>query len=153
MLGLNLYLMLSLLACLLEERLPKAVPYIYQLVALAGYGNLLISKSFFGVFNEYTRFWYCFIYLLMALANIVAINVYFGVSKKLWTLAKVWAGAVTFPSVLVSMFFVSNYSVMLGAELPLLFLQVGLVLSAIFMGVCISIFLSPNILKKLTRRR
>jgi len=153
LLAINLFLMLSLLACLLEERLPKAVAYIYQFAALAGYGNLLVSRSFFAVFNEYTRFWFSFTYLLVALANIIAINVYFAVSKKLWTLAKVWASAVTFPTVLISMFFVSNYSVMLGTELPLLVLQIGLVLSAMFMGVCISIFLSPDLIKKwLTKR-
>ena len=149
LLAINLFQMLSMLTCLLEERLPKAVPYIYQIASLAGYANMLISKSFFMVFDEYMRFWYCFIYLLVALANIVAINVYFAVSRKLWSLAKVWASAVTFPTVLISMFFVSNYSITQGTELPLLFLQIGLVLSAMFMGVCISIFLSPDFIRKL----
>ena len=145
--------MLSLLTCLLEERLPKAIPYIYQIAALAGYANMLISKSFFAVFDEYMRFWYCFIYLLVALANIVAINVYFAVSRRLWSLAKVWASAVTFPTVLISMFFVSNYTITQGTELPLLVLQIGLVLSAMLMGVCISIFLSPDLVRKLFMKR
>lgn len=138
-----------MLTCLLEERLPKSVPYIYQIASLAGYANMLISKSFFMAFDEYMRFWYCFIYLLVALANIVAINVYLAVSRKLWSLAKVWASAVTFPTVLISMFFVSNYSITQGTELPLLFLQIGLVLSAMLMGVCISIFVSPGLIRKL----
>ena len=153
LLAINLYLMLSLLACLLEERLPKAIPYIYQIAALAGYGNMLISRSFLGIFNEYTRFWTSFVYLLVAMANIIAVNIYFAVWRKRWTLAKVWASVVTFPTVLISIFFVSNYSIMLGAQLPLLILQIGLVLSAMLMGVCISIFLSPNLVRKLARRR
>ncbi len=153
LLAINLFQMLSMLACLLEDRLPKAVPYIYQIAALAGYANMLISKSFFAVFNEHMRFWYCFIYLLMALANIVAINVYLAISRKLWSLAKVWASAVTFPTVLISMFFVSTYSATQVSELPLLVLQIGLVLSAMLMGVCISIFLSPDLVRKLIMRK
>jgi hypothetical protein len=77
LLGIDLFLMLSLLTCLLDERMPKALPYIYQLAALAGYGHLLISKNFLTIFGDYMRFWYCFIYLLACLANIVAVNIYF----------------------------------------------------------------------------
>jgi len=154
LLAINLFQMLSLLTCLLDERLPKAVPYIYQFAALAGYANMLISKSFFAVFDEYMRFWYCFLYLVVALGNIVAINVYLAISRNLWTIAKVWASAVTMPTLLVSMFFVSTYSITQVSQLPLLVLQIGLVLSAVLMGVCVSIFLSPDLIRRIfTRRR
>ena len=153
LLAINLFQLLSMLTCLLEERLPKPIPYIYQIAALAGYANMLISRSFLAVFDEHMRFWYCFIYLLVALANIVMINVYLAVSRKLWSLSKVWASAVTFPTVLISMFFVSQYSVVMGTELPLLVLQVGLVVSAMLMGVCISIFLSPDLFRRLIPHR
>ena len=149
LLGVDLYLMLSLLTCLLDDRVPKAVPYIYQVAAVAGYGHLLISREFFAVFGEYMRFWYCFIYLLAALVNIVAINVYLAVPKRLLTLAKVWSGAVTFPAILISMFFVSNYSYTQIATFPMLFLQISLVTAVIVMGVSIGIFLSPDSLRSL----
>jgi len=149
LLGVDLYLMLSLLTCLLDDRVPKAVPYIYQVAAVAGYGHLLISREFFAVFGEYMRFWYCFIYLLAALVNIVAVNVYLAVPKRLLTLAKVWSGAVTFPAILISMFFVSNYSYTQIATFPMLFLQISLVTAVIVMGVSIGIFLSPDSLRSL----
>jgi len=91
------------------------------------------------------RFWYCFIYLLVALSNIVAVNIYFAVAKRQWTLAKVWSGAVTFPMVLICMFFVSNYTFVQEATLPLLTLQIGLVVSALVMGISIFLLLSPEI--------
>jgi len=89
----------------------------------------------------------------VALANVVAVNIYFAVVKKLWDLAKVWSGAVTFPTIMVSMFFVSNYGYTSGAAFPLLFLQIGPVVSAIVMGISIWIFLSPDILRNFRKER
>ena len=153
LLGIDVFLMLSLLTCLLEERFPKAVPYIFQIAALIGYGHLLVSREFLSIFGEDMRFWYSFFYLLIALGNIIALNLYLAVEQKLWTLAKVWSGVVTFPIIVVSVFFVSNYSYLQGAEFPTLILQVGLVISAIVMGVSISLFLSPDLLNKFRRRK
>ena len=153
LLGIDLFLLLSLIACLLDDRLPKAMPYVFQVAALIGFGNLLISRNFFDIFSEYTRFWYCFIYLIVALVNIVAVNLYFATSQKLWTIAKAWAGAVTFPTIVISVFFVSNYGFIASAEFPFLLLQVGLVICAIILGVSSLIFLSPDILTKFRRRK
>ncbi len=153
LLAIDLFLLLSLLACLLEERFPKAIPYIYQIAALIGFGHLLVSRDFLTVFGDYMRFWYNFFYLMVALANVVAINVHFAVIKKMWTLAKVWSGAVTFPTIFISIFFVSNYSYIAGSTFPLLLLQIGLVVALVVMGVSVSIFLSPDLLDKLRKWR
>ncbi len=152
LLAIDLFLLLSLLTCLLEERFPKSIPYVYQMAALIGFGHLLVSKDFLTVFGLYMRFWYNFFYLMVALANIVAINVYFAVIKKNWMFAKVWSGAVTFPTIFISIFFVSNYSDTAGSGFPLLLLQIGLVVALVVMGVSVSIFLSPDLLDKLRRR-
>jgi hypothetical protein len=153
LISVDVFLLLSLLTCLLESRFPKVVPYIYQIAALIGFGHLLVSREFLLVFGEYMRFWYNFFYLLVALANIVALNLYLAVEKKEWELAKAWSGAVTFPLTLIAVFFVSNYSYLQGAEFPMLILQVGFVISAIVMGVSISIFLSPDLLSKIRRKK
>jgi len=153
LLSIDIFLLLSLLTCLLEERFPKAIPYIYQIAALIGFGHLLVSREFLTIFGEDMRFWYNFFYLLVALGNIIAINMYLAVEKKMWTLAKAWSGIVTFPITVISVFFVSNYSYLQGAEFPMLILQVGLVISTIVMGVSISLFLSPDLLNKLKGRR
>jgi len=153
LLSVDIFLLLSLLTCLLDERFPKAVPYIYQIAALIGFGHLLVSREFLTLFGEYMRFWYNFFYLLVALGNITAINLYLAVEKKMWTLAKAWSGAVTFPIIVISLFFVSNYSYLQGAQFPMLILQIGLVMSAVVLGVSSTIFLSPDLLNKLRRKK
>jgi energy-converting hydrogenase Eha subunit A len=153
LLSIDVFLLLSLLTCLLEERFPKALPYIYQIAALVGFGHLLVSRDFLLIFGEYMRFWYNFFYLLVALGNIVALNLYLAVNQKMWTLAKAWSGAVTFPLTIIAVFFVSNYSYLQGAEFPTLLLQLGLVVSTIVMGVSISVFLSPDLLNKFRKKK
>jgi hypothetical protein len=153
LLSIDVFLLLSLLTCLLEDRFPRALPYIYQIAALVGFGHLLVSRDFLLIFGDYMRFWYNFFYLLVALGNIVAINLYLAVNQKMWTLAKAWSGAVTFPLIIIAVFFVSNYSYLQGAEFPTLLMQLGLVVSTIVMGVSISVFLSPDLLNKFRKKK
>lgn len=149
----DVFLLLSLLTCLLDERFPKPLPYIYQIASLIGFGHLLVSREFLATFGEQMRFWYNFFYLLVALANIVAVNVYLLVKQKMWTLAKAWSGAVTFPVTMIAVFFVFNYTNLQGAQFPALIMQVGLVLSAVVIGIGVSLFLSSNSTRKLRRRK
>ena len=110
LLGIDLFLAVSLLTCLLDRHFPWQLPYVYQLAALAGFGQLLVSKEFMAFFGEYMRFWYSLLYLIVALGNIVAVNVYLGVMKKLLKHAKVFMFAVTFPTISLTAFFLSNYA-------------------------------------------
>jgi len=110
LLGLDLFLAISLLTCLLDRHFPWQLPYLYQLAALAGFGQLLVSREFIAVFGEYMRFWYSLIYLIVALANIVAVNAYLGIIKKLLNYAKVILFTVTFPAMTLSAFFIANYA-------------------------------------------
>jgi hypothetical protein len=61
-------------------------------------------------FGEYMRFWYSLLYLVVALANIVAVNVYLGIMKKLINHAKVFMLTVTFPALAFATFFIANYA-------------------------------------------
>jgi hypothetical protein len=61
-------------------------------------------------FGEYMRFWYSLLYLIVALANIVAVNVYLGIIKKLLNYAKIFMVSVTFPTLALAIFFLSSYS-------------------------------------------
>ena len=153
LLGTDLFLLLSLLTCLLDSKFPKALPYVFQIASVMGFGQLLISKEFLAIFGEYMRFWYCFFYLLVALINIVALNVYLATAQKMWIIAKAWAGAVTFPSVMISVFFISNYGFVSSVEFPFLLLQVGLVLAAIMIGVSAALFLNPDLLPRFRRKK
>ncbi len=110
LLGIDLFLAISLLTCLLDRHFPWQLPYVYQLAALAGFGQLLVSREFMAFFGEYMRFWYSLLYLIVALANIIAVNMYLGIMKKLLNYAKVFMFAVTFPAVALTAFFLSNYA-------------------------------------------
>jgi len=110
LLGIDLFLAISLLTCLLDRHFPWQLPYVYQLAALAGFGQLLVSKEFLTFFGEYMRFWYSLLYLIVALANIIAVNAYLGIMKKLMNYAKVFLFTVTFPALSLAAFFLSNYA-------------------------------------------
>ena len=110
LLGIDLFLAVSLLTGLLDRHFPWQLPYLYQFAALAGFGQLLVSKGFIEFFGEYTRFWYSLLYLIVALANIVAVNLYLGIVKKLLNYAGVFMITVTFPALSLAVFFLSNYA-------------------------------------------
>jgi len=110
LLGIDLFLAVSLLTCLLDRHFPWQLPYLYQLAALAGFGQLLVSKEFMASFDVYMRFWYSLLYLIVALANIVAVNAYLGVIKKLVNYAKVFMFTVTFPALTLAALFLSSYA-------------------------------------------
>jgi hypothetical protein len=149
-LGVDVFVAMSLLTCLLDDYFPKTLPYVFQAAAIGGYVHLLISKDFLVVFGDAMRFWYCFLYLAVALANIIALNVYLAVIKKHWTLAKVFSGAVVFPALLISGFFVSDYaSQVAGVYL----FQVAMLFSALVLGLSIAVLLSSRIMGRSLKRR
>jgi hypothetical protein len=136
-LGIDFFVALSLLTCLLSH-FSRIVPYLYEAAAVFGYVNMLMSREFFSTFGEYMRFSYCFLYLALALANVVGVNVYLLVSKKKWNLSKIFAGCVTFPTFLISAFFFSLY----GREMVHL-LTAALLCGAMLLGLGIA-FLSSG---------
>jgi hypothetical protein len=151
LLGTDLFLLLSLLTCLLDERFPKAIPYVYQVAALAGFGHLILSKDFLITFGENTRFWCCFFFLIVALANIVAVNVYLGVMKNLLNYARVFMVTVTFPALSLTVLFLFNYvettvnPPMMVPQLPGQEVLITIVALGTFMGgLGASIFFKPK---------
>lgn len=136
---------------LLEDHFHEAILYVYQVATVVGFGHLLIGGDFLAVFGDYMRFWYCFFYLIVALANILAVNVYFVALRGCVELSRIWSCAVTFISILISVFFLSQHSLMQSAVFPLA-LQISLLVSAFVMGISISILLFPEIARKLFRR-
>jgi hypothetical protein len=147
LIGTDLFLLLSLATCLLDTRFPKMLPYVFEVAALAGFGHLLISKDFLAVFGEYMRFWYSFTYLLVALASILATNAYLMFIKHSLNIARVWSGTVTFPSILISAYFVYQYTLLQSSTL-LLITEIALLLSAALIAIGVGVMLSPEIIRK-----
>jgi len=110
LLGVDLFLAASLLTCLLDRHFPWQLPYLCQLGALIGFGQLLVSREFLQFFDSYMRFWYGFLYLVVALASIVGVNVYLGLIKKMLNYAKTIMLTVTVPALSLTVFFLANYA-------------------------------------------
>jgi hypothetical protein len=110
LLGLDIFLAASLLTCLLDKHFPSHLPYLLQIAALAGFGQLIVSREFMGLFDEYMRFWYSLTYLIISVATLASLNVYLGIIKKLATQAKIFTFLITIPATIISAFFITSYS-------------------------------------------
>jgi hypothetical protein len=148
MISSDLFLVLSLLTCLLDEKVPKALPYIFQIAALSGFGHLVVSRLFMTEFDETMRYWYNVFYLGIALTSIVAVNIYLATSKENWTLAKVWSGAVTFPTMIISVLSVYSFGYLQGAILPPLLPPMLLAFTCIMLTVTVGVLLGPRFFDK-----
>jgi len=159
LLGIDVFLAISLLTCLLDKHFPTAVPYLYQMAAIVGFGHLLVSKGFMSLFGEHMRFWYSIIYLVVALANVIAVNLYLGVSRKLWSLAKILFGGFTFPISLMFSFFIFGYVTLttpssLFPEVPMGLLCAVLVGCTFVLGIGVFVSIRPEMVRnRLEKRR
>lgn len=133
-LGVDIFVAMSLLTCLFDDHFPKTLPYFFQAAAIGGYVHILISRGSIVAFGDFMRFWYCFLYLAVGLAALIALNVYLAVIKKRWTVAKVFSGAVVFPAIFVSTYFVSAYAFQVA--------QLYIFQMAVFLGSASTLLLS-----------
>lgn len=115
-LGIDVFLVLSILACLFD--FPVFIQYVYHISAYVGFLQLWVNYVF--AFSEETRFLICVAYLVIGLANIVFVNGYiaFRDKKNLWTAS--FLCSVTIPSVLISFSAASWYVNKVSISLPLL---------------------------------
>ena len=136
--GVGLFLGLSLLAYFGENRFPKKLPYTYQIAALLGLLLLVVSKFILPQLEESMRLWYCYGYLVAALANVVGANIYLAVSKRQYNVSRTWSLAVTFPSFMVSTYFVAQYGLTRTALVSSI-AQITVVSSSAALAICASI--------------
>ena len=114
-LGISIFLAMSLLTALLDDELPSKVQYLFQGAALAGLGQLFISRGYVdsGVFTkdpaDPTRFWISVVYLSSAIFTVLGLNAYLGIVRRKMALATTFAGTVTVPIMMVSAFFINSF--------------------------------------------
>ena len=158
LLGINIFLALSLLTCLFEKNFPTAIPYVYQSAALFGFGQLWISKEFSQIFGHHMRFLYHSAYLSVAIVSITTINLYLAFLKKQKVLSWIYSGTVVLPTVAVSLFFISAYINDTPVPLPVLphapleMIYILLVPCAAVLGLGILTSVKPEVLKRTLSR-
>jgi hypothetical protein len=153
LLGINFFVALSILTSLFDSPFPMAVPFVSQIAALAGFGQIWVNYAFLPFFIE-ARFWCSVLYLTVAVTNTVAINVYIAFNKRLLHAAGVFLGAVTIPIMFISLVSISSY--VNGTTIPMpAFPIVPLQSLYIVLAVCMGVLgfsavasLEPRILRK-----
>src|SRR6266705_2322013 len=105
LLGIDIFLCMSLLSAFLEDDLPSRLQYLFQIAAIVGLGELLISQGFVDL----TRFWVSFVYLASALSSVVGLNAYLAVVRRRMDMASTFSGTITVPTLMISAVFVSSF--------------------------------------------
>src|SRR2546428_5300063 len=119
LLGIDIFLAMSLLSAFLDDDLSSRLQYIFQIAAVAGLGELLMGQGF----GDLAPYWASILYLAFALSSVVGLNVYLAVVRRKMTIVPAFSGAVTVPTLTISALFVYSF---LGSEG-----EVGFTLAAI----------------------
>jgi hypothetical protein len=149
--GVFLFLALSLLTYFGEDRFPRKLPYIYQVAASFGLLFLVVSRFVLPELKELTRLWYCFGYLIAVLANTIGTNIYLAVPKGQYKISRKWSAAVTFPSILISTYFVAQYGLTQTSLVPSI-AQITVIVSCVAIATCAGILVFQRILHAPLRR-
>jgi hypothetical protein len=149
--GVFLFLALSLLTYFGEDRFPRKLPYIYQVAASLGLLFLVVSRFVLPELEEPTRLWYCYGYLIAVLANTVGTNIYLAVPKRQYKISRKWSAAVTFPSILISTYFVAQYGLTQTSLVPTI-AQIIVMASCVAIATCAGILVFQRISHGLLHR-
>ena len=105
LLGIDIFLAMSLLSHFLDDDLPSRLQYFFQVAAIVGLGELLMSQGFVNL----TRFWASIVYLVSALSSVVGVNVYLGLPRRRMDIASTFSETVTVPILMTSALFISSF--------------------------------------------
>ena len=115
LLGIAIFLSMSLLSARLEDDMPSLLQYLFQGAAIVGLGLLFMSRGFVnaGILGRdpanMTRFWLSIVYLGSAVSGVIGLNVYLGSVRRKIALASTFSGTVTVPVFMISALFVSSF--------------------------------------------
>jgi len=111
LLGIEIFLAISVLSGLLDRQLPSRLQYIFQGLGGLGFAQLLVSVGMVsGLASTYqVRFWVSIVYLGLALSCVVGTNIYLFVGRRGLILASAFSSAVAVPFLMVSALFISSF--------------------------------------------
>lgn len=142
--GIDTFLVLSILACLFE--FPVFLQYIYHASAFVGFGQLWANYVF--AFGEETRFLIYAAYLVISLANVVFVNGYLVFVQKKRIGAMSFLCCITIPFALISFSAASCYVNKVAISIPLLpqipIEMIGAILAICVIVLAISVILSMH---------
>ena len=105
LLGISIFLALSVITALLDRLLTSILQYLFQAAAGAGLGELLLSQEL----TASTRVWAGIIYLAFALSSLVGVNIRLAIVRRSMNIASIFSQMMTVPVVMVSALFLSSF--------------------------------------------
>ncbi|HEV2118963.1 MAG TPA: hypothetical protein VGS11_02475 [Candidatus Bathyarchaeia archaeon] len=114
-LGIFVFLAMSILSALLENDLPSILQYVFQVVAGGGLGLLLMDQEFVNIgmlgrsLTDPARFMISVVYLASAISIAAGINVYLAIIRRKMALSSILSGTVTVPTFMISAVLVSSF--------------------------------------------
>ena len=111
LLGIEIFLAISVLSGLLDRQLPSRLQYIFHGLGGLGFAQLLVSVGMVsGPASTYQiRFWVSIVYLGFALSCVVGTNVFLFMGRRGATVTSAFSSAVTVPFLMVSALFISSF--------------------------------------------
>ena len=135
LLGIEIFAAMSLVSVLLDQDIPSSVQWLFQGAAGLGLGQLVVTEGF-GTSSviDASRFWISVFFLTLSVCSVGGLNVYLAAVRKKTTIASVFSGTITAPTVCVSVLFVASYLNNIDVSLSPITLLV-LVLPALVVGL------------------
>src|SRR4029077_20396712 len=136
MLGIEIFAAMSLVSVLLDRDIPSSAQWLFQGAAGFGLGQLVETEGF-GTSSviDASRFWISIFYLTLSVCSVAGLNIYLAAVRRKTTIASVFSGTITAPSVSVSVLFVSSY--LSGVDVSLTPLTIVIiVVPALLVGLC-----------------
>ncbi|HZY47061.1 MAG TPA: hypothetical protein VFE96_04615 [Candidatus Bathyarchaeia archaeon] len=113
-LGIVIFLAVSLLSALLENNVPRILQYLFQVAAAVGLGTLLFGQfvndgpSSSTIISP-TRVWIGVLYLSSAVSSLVGLNAYLATIRRPTAKSSILSGFVTAPTLVISLVLVSTF--------------------------------------------
>ena len=105
LLGISIFLAVSVITALLERHLPSVLQYLFQVAAVAGLAELLLSQELAGAI----RVWAGIVYLSFALSSLVAVNIRLAIIRREMNVASIFSQLMTVPVIMISALFLSSF--------------------------------------------
>ncbi len=105
LLGVNVFVAVSVICALLDRHLSAILQYIFQGAAVAGLAELLISQGLGGEM----RVWAGIVYVAFALSSLVAVNIRLAIVRRELNIAPVLSQMMTVPVLMIAALFRSPF--------------------------------------------
>lgn len=105
LLGVSIFVALSIISFLLEHHVSSILQYLFQGAAGVGLAEILLSQGL----TDTTRVWAGIVYLACALSSLVGVNIRLAVFRRSMNVASIFSQMMTLPAIMVSALFLSSF--------------------------------------------